>query len=482
MSSKSRSTANFSSLALPIITIAVTIAIFVVDTLTDFEIAVSSLYGAVVLLAVRFLDARGVLLVAAGCIALAVLSHLLTRHGGLSIIALANLLVGILVIGATAYLALQNQSAQLALREKAGLLDLTHDTVFVRDMNDVITFWNWAAEELYGWKAGEATGRIAHELMRTSFPAPLEKIKETMSSAGHWEGDLVHTCRNGAQVTVASRWSLLKDERGRSIAILETNNDITDRKRGEEKLQQARAELAHINRTAMLGELTASIAHEVNQPLAAIVTNGEVGIRLLDRDEPDTHEVRDALQRIVGCGKRASEITQRLRALYKKTDPQMAPLDINGVIADVIPLMQRELRNQGVKLQLKIPSSPLSILGDRVQLQQVIVNLMLNGIDAIASVDDGSRELLIRANHNEAGQVTVAVTDSGIGIDPAVEERLFNPFFTTKPDGTGMGLSICRSIIEFHGGQIWASRNPERGATFQLSLPLVSTDFVGSRH
>ena len=308
MSSKSRSTANFSSLALPIITIAVTIAIFVVDTLTDFEIAVSSLYGAVVLLAVRFLDARGVLLVAAGCIALAVLSHLLTRHGGLSIIALANLLVGILVIGVTTYLALQNQSAQIALREKAGLLDLTHDTMFVRDMNDVITFWNWAAEELYGWKEEEAIGRIAHELMQTSFPAPLEKILEKMSRAGRWDGDLVHTSRSGTQVTVASRWSLLKDERGRSIAILETNNDITERKRGEEKLQQAQAELAHINRTTTLGELTASIAHEVNQPLAAIVIDGEVCMMLLGRDEPDTHEVRDALQRIVGSSKRASEI------------------------------------------------------------------------------------------------------------------------------------------------------------------------------
>src|SRR6476660_353273 len=181
MISKSPPAVGYASFILPITTIAIAIAIFVIDTLTHFEIAVSALYGAVVLLAVRFLDARGVLLVAAGCIALAVLSHLLTPHGELSIIALANLLVGILVIVVTTYLALQNQSAQLALREKAGLLDLTHDTMFVRDANDEITFWNRAAEELYGWKEEEAIGKISHELMRTSFPAPLEKILEKVA-------------------------------------------------------------------------------------------------------------------------------------------------------------------------------------------------------------------------------------------------------------------------------------------------------------
>src|SRR6476660_8635306 len=186
MISKSPPAVGYASFILPITTIAIAIAIFVIDTLTDFEIAVSALYGAVVLLAVRFLDARGVLVVAAGCIALAVLSHLLTRHGGLSIIAIANLIVGVLVVGVTTYLALQNQSAQIALREKAGLLDLTHDTMFVRDMNDVVTFWNRAAEELYGWTEAEAVGKVSHELVQTIFPAPLEKITENLSRAGRW--------------------------------------------------------------------------------------------------------------------------------------------------------------------------------------------------------------------------------------------------------------------------------------------------------
>jgi two-component system, LuxR family, sensor kinase FixL len=482
MTPRSPPARGYVSFILPVTTIAIAIVIFVVDTLTHFEIAVSALYGAVVLLAVRFLDARGVLVVAAGCIALAVLSHLLTRHGGLSLIALANLIVGILVIGVTTYLALQNQSTQFALREKAGLLDLTHDTMFVRDVNDAITFWNRAAEELYGWKEEEAIGKISHELMQTSFPAPLENILDEVHRVGRWDGDLVHTSSSGTEVTVASRWSLLKDERGRSIAILETNNDITERKRGEEKLQQAQGELARMNRTTTLGELTASIAHEVNQPLAAIVIDAEVSLMLLGRDQPATDEGRDALRRIIGSSKRASEIIQRLRALYKKADPQKAPIDINSLIVEVIPLLQHQLRSHGVSLQTEMPPTRLPILGDRIQLQQVVMNLVLNGMEAMASVTDGPRELLIRSSKNGADQVIIAVRDTGVGIDPGNAERLFNPFFTTKPDGTGMGLSICRSIIEVHGGRVWASRNEGRGATFQFSLPLLQGDTPSALH
>jgi signal transduction histidine kinase len=193
---------------------------------------------------------------------------------------------------------------------------------------------------------------------------------------------------------------------------------------------------------------------------------------LLGRDRPDTHEMRDALHRMVRSSKRASEIIERLRALYKKADPEKAPIDINSLIAEVIPLLQHELRSHGVSLQTEMTPSRLSILGDRVQLQQVLMNLVLNGMEAIASVTDGPRELLIRSSKNGADQTIVAVQDSGIGIDPDNAERLFNPFFTTKPDGTGMGLSICRSIIGLHGGRVWASRNEGPGATFQFSLPL----------
>ena len=263
----------------------------------------------------------------------------------------------------------------------------------------------------------------------------------------------------------------MSDERGRPIAILETNNDITELKRGEEKLQLMQTELAHINRTTTLGELAASIAHEVNQPLAAIVINGEVCMMLLGRSEPDT-QVWDALRRIVSSSKRASEIIQRLRALYKKADPQMAPIDINSLITEVIPLLQHELRNQSTSLKLETDSfltlstwrSDLAATGDH--------EFSAQRMEANAPLGDGPRELVIRSGKNGPDQVSVAVQDSGVGIDADIEKQLFNPFFTTKPHGTGMGLSICRSIIELHGGRVWASRNERRGATFQFSLPL----------
>lgn len=317
---------------------AIAIAILVADTLTNFEIAMAALYVTVVLLAVGFLDTRGAWIVAGGCMALAVLSHMLTRHGGLSITAIVNLLISLAVIGLASYLALQIKAANAALREQAALINLTHDTVFVRDMNDVITFWNRGAEALYGWARDEAIGKVSHELTRTVSPVPLKDIMGTVSRTGYWEGELVHAKRDGTTVTVASRWSLRRDADGRPLVILETNNDITERKGAEEKLQRTQTELAHVARLTTLGEFTASIAHEVNQPLAAIVTNGEVCLRWLDHETPDLTEVREALNAMINNGRRASGIIQRLRALSRRTETEKLPLDINDTINEVIPL------------------------------------------------------------------------------------------------------------------------------------------------
>ena len=177
----------------------------------------------------------------------------------------------------------ERKRGEEVLRERANLLDLTHDTVFVRDNNDVITFWNRGAEKLYGWTKDEAIGQVSHHLMQTIFPVPLEEISAELNSTGRWEAELIHTRRDGTQVVVASRWALQLDEGGKPIAILETNNDITERKRAEEALHKAQAELAHVTRVATLGEMTASIAHEVNQPLAAVVTNANACLRWLAR-------------------------------------------------------------------------------------------------------------------------------------------------------------------------------------------------------
>jgi two-component system, LuxR family, sensor kinase FixL len=366
----------------------------------------------------------------------------------------------------------QRKQAEEALRVQASLLDLTHDTVFARDMNDVITYWNRGAEELYGWNEEEAIGQVSHQFMQTIFPAPLEKINEELLRTGRWEGELTHSKRDGTQVVVASRWSLQRDEQERPIAILETNNDITGRKRAEEALSKAQTELAYITRVMTMGELAASIAHEINQPLAAVVTNGSACMRWLTRSQPDLEEAKGAVQRIIRDGKRASDIIARIRALLKRTAANRVPLDINEVIQETMGLAENEVRRRRVSLQSDFAANLPWVLGDRVQLQQVILNLIMNGIEAMSSVGDGLRQLLIKTQTDDSQQVLISVTDSGIGLDPKRAEHLFEAFFTTKTEGMGMGLSISRSIVEAHGGRLWATSNAGPGATFQFTVPI----------
>ena len=611
--------------------IALTVGIFIIDTATTLDIAIAVLYVVVVFVAASFLQRRGVLLVAAGCVALAVLSFLLS-HGLSADTALVRCFVSIAAIAATTYLALKSQSANTVVREQASLLDLTHDTIFVRDLNDVITYWNRGAEELYGWTRDEAIGQVSHQFMKTTFPEPLEAITAELFRTGRWEGELIHTKRDGTRVTAASRWSLQQDERGRPIGTLETNNDITERKQADaelltserryrnifqtagvsiweedfsqvkaaiddlkargvrdfaqylaknpefvrqaiamvrivnvndttvkllgaahkdellvslhkiflpetedvfrqelvaiaegqtffeaetalrtlkgdrlsvlltiafpseadaldcvlvsmmditerermnEALHQTQAELAHVTRMTTLGQLTASIAHEVNQPLAAIVTNGEACLRWLGYDPPQLDEVRGAVESMIGDGMRASEVVWGLRALSKKTDPERMRLHLNDVVREVIPLVHREVFNHRVSLHVELAPALPPVLADRIQLQQVVINLLINGIQAMAPVTDRTRALSIRSRQLDDEQVLVEVEDSGIGIAPENMSQLFTAFFTTKLDGMGMGLSICRSIIEAHGGRIWASRNGGPGATFAFTLPSI---------
>jgi PAS domain S-box-containing protein len=631
MQDRALSPALARSPVLPVIAGAFALAIFIVDTFTLLDIAIAVLYVVVVLLAANFCQRRGVLLVGAACMGLTLLSYFLS-HEPAADTALVRCLMSLSAVGATTFLALKNQSANLVVRERARLLDLTHDTVFVRDMNDVITYWNLGAEELYGWKRDEAVGRVSHRLMKTIFPAPLAEITAELVRNGRWEGELVHAKRDGTYVTVASRWSLQQDERGRPIGTMETNNDITEHKRADaelreserryrnifqtagvsiweedfskvkaaiddlkakgvkefagyfathpefvrnaismvriinvndatvdllaaprkeellvslhniftseseevfahvlvaiaesrtffesetvlrtlngdrltvlitiafppesaalecvlvslmditernrtqDALQQAHAELAHVTRLTTLGELTASIAHEVNQPLAAIVTNGEACLRWLGYDPPQLGEVRSGLESMISDGVRASEVVWGLRALSKKTDPQRIRLSLNDVIDQVILLVQREVLTHRVSLRLELARALPLVLGDRVQLQQVIMNLLVNGIQAMAAVTDRPRELLVRSQQGEGDHVLVEVQDTGVGVAPENMNQLFNPFFTTKQNGMGMGLSICRSIIEAHGGRIWASGNAGPGATFHFTLPPV---------
>ncbi len=703
--------------------LALAAILFVVDTLVPFGFAVAVLYVVVVLVAGGF-GARSITLwTAAGCVGLTVLSYLLAHGDTVFDVALARVIVSLAAIGITTLLTLQNQAVEGALQERARLLDLAQDAIFVRDMSGAVTYWNRGAARLYGWEPAEVVGKIAPQLLHTQFPEPLEQIRQRLLDDGQWDGEIINTRRDGTQVTVAARWSLLRNGRGLPLAVLETNNDITESRRAEDRIRSAelelrlaintipamiwrmdaagavdytnrrwadyvgaealatlggnwqaavvpedrarvaesvaallaggetgefearlrrvdgavrwfllsaaplhqdgqvvswyataidieqrrtaedalrrtqaqlidaqtmsqmgsfsfaigcsdsvwsdeaariggfasgaglttemalarthpddlarvmacfaeaargeadidhvnrlllpdgtikyvhvfgrrildetgqaevvgaiqdvtaakraeqaldemRAELAHVTRVATLGELTASIAHEVNQPLAGIVTNGQAGLRWLGRATPDLEEVRAAVTRMISDAQRASDVVRRLRDLAKKATPQTAALDINEMIGDAVAVVQRELLNHRVALHLDLAPEVPAVAGDRIQLQQVIINLMVNGMQAMEARSDRPRQLVLQSRLDGGTDVEITVTDTGSGIAPEDMARLFNPFFTTKSQGMGMGLSICRSIVEAHGGRVWASTPAGAGACFHVALPV----------
>jgi PAS domain S-box-containing protein len=601
-----------------------------------------------------------------------------------------------------------------ALREQASLLNLTHDTIFVRGMDDVITYWNGGAEQLYGRTAETAVGKVTHELLQTVFPVPIDEIQAELLRTGRWEGELVHTKADGTQVAVASRWALQSDPEGNPIGILETNNDITgskqaaqvlqqqanlleqahdaiivwefprtivywnrgaeqlygfsreeaigrpshellhterpmstqdfevaierdgewtgelthttrdglkiivesrhvlmheadgrrlvletnrditerkraevqlreseeqwrdvfennptmyfiidaagtvlsvnpfgaeqlgynvdelvghpvlgvfpeadreavqrnvascleqlgrakswearkvrkdgtvlwvretakavsrakgpivliacedvtEQKRAAEALRQAQADLAHVSRVTTMGELTASLAHEVNQPIAAAVTNANTCIRWLAGETPNIEEAREAAMRIVQDGTRAAEIISRIRLLFKKGTPEREMVDVNEVIREMLVLLRSETTRYSISVRAELTVDLPEVMGDRVQLQQVFMNLMLNGIDAMKDVE-GMRKLTIKSQRAEDEELLVSVSDTGVGLPQQQTDQIFNAFFTTKLHGTGMGLSISRSIVESHGGRLRAADNPPRGASFSFTL------------
>jgi PAS domain S-box-containing protein len=609
-----------------------------------------------------------------------------------------------------------------ALREQANLLSLTHDAIFVRDMQGTVKYWNRGAEELYGWPAEQGTGEIAHELLKTIFPVPLHQIEQQLMHAGRWEGELVHTKKFGTPVIVTSRWSLQRNEHGTPIAILETNNDITEQKwaehareqieeqwraafesnptmyfivdpagtivtvntfgaeqlgystdeligkpllnlfyepdreifqrhanacfeqpgrmlrwearkirkdgtilwvretanavflrkqpvllivcediteqkRAEEALQRSEAylaeaqrlshtgswafnatsettaywseenfriwgfnpqqgpparetvlqrvhpedrdrfllrektdythefrivlpdgtvkhiesighpvfdpagnlveyvgtavdvterkraeeererlrqleeDLAHINRVSMMGELAASLGHEIKQPIAAAITNANTCLRWLKRDQPDLKEAREAASRMIEDAMRSVEIINRTSSLYKKGAPQRELVNINEVIDEIVTLLRNEAARYDVGTRIDLCADLPRVMGDRVQLQQVLMNLIINSIDAMKGID-GTREITITSQYDGSDRLLVTVSDTGVGLPPEIDQ-IFDAFFTTKPHGTGMGLAISRTIIESHGGRLWVVANSGRGAIFNFTLPTM---------
>ena len=765
----------FKSARLPIATGVLATAIFIADTVTRIDIAVAVLYVVVVLLAAKFCSPSPVMLVAVGCVILTILSYLITRSSGPAVEGMVNTIIGIAAIALITPLVLKDQAGTNALRQardrlqvevekktqQALLLDQTHDSIFLRNMSGVITFWNRGAQELYGWSAEEAVGKVAEDLLQTVFPMPLKEIDGEVMRKGRWEGELIRTKKDGSQAVMASRWSLQRDHTGAAVALLETSNDITDRKRVEEAAQQSdkeirdvlekmpaiffaaspdgaatfqnrawteysglsaeaslgngwtvavhpddverhvskwltclggkpfedevrhrsvngeyrwfltrgvplrdehgkivkwyglltdiedrkraecllagekrilemvakgdslpeildalcrlveeqasgtlasillvegdrlrraeapslprsftdaigetaigplasccgaaayrgeqvivedvqidplwadyrdlalrhslracwsipvfssqrkvvatfamyhreprrpssrdqelieqithlagvaierkqaeeerdrvsqlEADLAHMNRVSMMGDMTASIAHELNQPLAGVVSNGSACLRWLGRDSPNLEEARETARRIVRDGKRAGEIISRIRALASKTVTPKTRLDLNETIGEVLALVGDETKRRSIAIRTEFADGLDPVLGDRVQLQQVVLNIIMNGLDAMNGAL--SKRLFIATCNIDHGQVRVTVADTGTGIDPDKMEKVFDPFFSTKPHGMGMGLSISRSIIQSHGGRLWLTANDGPGVTTQFTIP-----------
>ncbi|QWT18838.1 PAS domain S-box protein [Bacillus sp. NP157] len=606
------------------------LAVFIVDTFTPLQGAVAVVYLVVVLLVAATSSRLAIVGAVVGCSLLTVASYV-RGHGWTGAdAAMLRCGVSLSAIGVTGVLSLRARERMATISRQASLIDLTHDSIYVRDTDDVIVEWNSGAEVLYGWTARQAIGRRASELLATAFAGSRIDMDAHLFSEGRWEGELIQQHRDGRIVLVEARCALLRDAAGRAQQILEAGTDITarraadaalaeserryraifesarfsfweedytlvmeriavlrrqgvvdlsaylqanpgfvrdacaltmvtdvnaatvrllgaqrrddllgpldrflpgsdrtfaqtllcvfegagtaegethlvnlkgerlnvlfalsmplgtsrydrvlisvvditDRKRAEHALMAVQAELAQAARVTALGEMSASIAHEVNQPLAAIVTHGEAALRWLRRDQPDLGEACDGIERVVRDARRASEVVHRVRSLASKEPRQHVRFDLRALVDECALLLDGELVRHRVGLTVEVDRAAPLPRGDRVQLQQVVINLMGNAIRAMGSVP-GRRELTVRARADAGEGLLVEVEDTGTGIPDDIAASLFDAFVTSRGGGMGMGLAICRSTVESHGGRLWATNRPEGGATFHFTLPVT---------
>ncbi|HEX5703569.1 MAG TPA: PAS domain S-box protein [Pyrinomonadaceae bacterium] len=389
------------------------------------------------------------------------------------------------IVGAVALIALQalgivwllflrakRRQAEEANSKLATIVETSDDAILSKTLEGIIISWNAGAEKIYGYTASEIVGQHVSILAPPELKGEVQEILERLRRGGtvdHLETQRVS--KEGIRIDVSLTISPIKNERGIIMGASTIARDITARKKAEAEELQHRTELAHLSRVTMLGELSGSLAHELNQPLTAILSNAQAAQRFLAHDDVDLDEVRDILGDIVNQDKRAGEVIHRLRLLLKKSTAEHQPLDLNEVVSEVLKLVRNDLLNQRVTGQMDLAPQLPAIVGDRVQLQQVVLNLVMNGCDAIASGPAADRKLIIRTEMNNGG-ICLSVADRGVGLAPDNLEKVFEPFFSTKPHGMGLGLSVCRTIIDAHGGKLWAANNTERGTTFYFTIPV----------
>ena len=370
--------------------------------------------------------------------------------------------------------------SEKVLHERASLLDLTHDTVFVRDMNDIITYWNHGAEELYGWRREETIGETTHQILQTRFPEPLAEINAQLLRTGRWEGELVHTRRDRAQVVVASRWALQRDERGNAVAVLETNNDVTEQRLREREREELQRRLQQAAKMEAVGRLAGGIAHDFNNVLGGILAYGEM---LLD-EAPANSRAKRYAQNVLTAATRGRSLVEQILAYSRSQHGKRVPVDIAGVVAETLEMVRGSL-SADIRLESSTPALTLAVIGDATQLHQVVMNLCSNAVQAmsgsgtlrvgLAITDFATGQALSHGTLDSGRYVRLAVEDSGCGMDEATLARIFEPFFTTKGigQGTGLGLSLVYAIVTDLAGAIDVKSALERGSTFAIYLPLV---------
>ena len=365
----------------------------------------------------------------------------------------------------------ERKRAEQATRLLAAIVESSHDAIVSKSLNGVITSWNKGAERLFGYAAEEAVGQNITLIIP---PERLDEERTIIEQLTRGERvdyfETVRMRKDGSLLDVSLTISPMKDASGRVVGASKLARDITERKRAEEALRQAQTDLAHASRLTPMGEFTASLAHEVKQPIAAVVTNANTCVLWITRDEPDLKEAREAASRIIKDAKRASEIINRVHLLFKKGTPQRELVDVNEVAREMIVLLGDETSRHSISVRTELAEDLPNVIGDRVQLQQVLMNLIVNGVDAMHDVD-GPRELIIKSQPAKNNELLLSVSDTGVGLPRHQADQIFNAFFTTKTHGTGMGLRISRSIIESHGGRLWAADNSPRGASFCFTLP-----------
>jgi len=371
--------------------------------------------------------------------------------------------------------ALENTRLYADLKERETrirrLVDANIVGIYVADIEGRIFEANDAFLHILGYDRDDlASGRVRRtELTPPEWRERDERALAELRSTGSFQPfEKEYFRKDGSRVPVLVGVALFEQGGEEGVAFV---LDLTERKRAEQALRELESEFAHMNRVSMMGELTASLSHEVTQPIASARNNAQAALNFLDLQPPDLGEVREALASIVGDADRAGDIIERIREQIKKAPPRKEIFDLNETTDEVIELAQSAIVRNGVSIQRRFAEGVLAVNGDRIQLQQVVMNLVLNAVEAMSSVESGGRELVISTGQNRTDGVIVAVQDSGPGIDAKNIERVFEAFYTTKSSGTGMGLSICRSIIDAHGGRLWAEANEPRGAVFQFTLP-----------